>query len=295
MNQYKWTILTIMLFIFFKSVSAQSEEKSKHELSVFGKGSFSSLTYNHIDNMKLNNKYAIGGGLQYSLYIGRKWSISVGAEYQQYRAEALFSDLSDSYRTTDIEGTEFDFQFYTPSYKEQQLIDMVDIPVMFRYETATPFTNSFIYYAIGIQWGIPLSSEYKATAYGLETSGHFQQWDATLDMPAFMGFGEWNTVRGKKQTLDINNAYSLLLEIGFKQRLNEKQNVYVAFYSDFGLNNLVKEKSSYSALVEYNSENPMVFEMNPLFYSAPQQQGQPYATKVKIKALGIKIQYSLNL
>lgn len=295
MNQYKLTYLTLILLLSFGAVTAQNETGKEQEFSVYGKGIFNSLKYDLPDWGDRNNGYGAGLGLQYSLYLKSRWSVSAGLEYQQYRSEALLSGFNDHYQTTDTEGADFDFYSSAGTYKEKQWIDMVNIPVMLRYETPTPWTNSLIYGGFGLQLGIPVASKYKATAENLKTSGYFPQWDAMIDNPAFMGFGSWGTVKSRKQKLDIRNSYSLLFELGFKQQLNEKQNLYLSFYADLGLNQLTKENKPSSALVEYNVDNPTEFQFNPLFYSAPQAQEEAYVTKPKITGFGIKIQYAFKL
>ena len=295
MNQYRLMFLTIMLLLSFGAVTAQNETRKEQEFSVYGKGFFSFLRYNLPEGANLNKGNGAGLGVQYSLSLKRRWSVSAGVEYQQYRSEVLLHGFSDSYQTTDAEGTDFDFYSYANTYKEKQWVDMVNIPILFRYETPTPWTNAFIYGAVGFQLGIPVSSKYKAIAEDLKTSGYFQQWDAMLDNPGFMGFGNWGTVGNDKQELDVRNSYSLLFEVGFKQQLNEKRNLYLGFYADLGLNSLAKESSSSSALTAYDADNPTDFKFNPLFYSAPHAQGEAYVTKPKIQGFGIKIQYAFKL
>lgn len=295
MNQYNLRFLTIILLLSFGAVTAQNKTGKEQEFSVYGKGIFNSMKYDLPKSADINKGYGVGFGFQYALYINGKWSVSAGIEYQQYRSEAILSGVNDSYMTTDAEGTDFDFQSSSDTYNEKQWIDMVNIPVMFRYETPTPWTNAFIYGAAGIGLGIPVSSKFKATAEDLKTSGYFQQWDATLNDPAFMGFGNWGTIQNSKQDLDIRSNYSFLLEVGLKQQLNKQQCLYAGFYADLGLNNLTKKNAPSSALIEYDADNPTEFQFNPLFYSAPQTQGEAYVTNPKIRGLGIKIQYAFKL
>jgi len=295
MNQYRLMFLTIMLLLFFGTVTAQDETSIEQEFSVYGKGIFNSLKYDLPEGADLNKGNGAGLGVQYSLYLNTRWSVSAGFEYQQYRSEALFTNFGDYYSTTDPEGTDFDFYASVNTYKEKQWFGMVNIPILFQYETPTPWTNAFIYGAIGFQLGIPVSSNYKATAEDLNTSGYFQQWDAMLDNPGFMGFGNWGTVGGDKKQLDIRNSCALLLEVGFKQQINKQRNLYVGFYADLGLNSLAKKSSSSFALIEYDADNPTDFKFNPLFYSAPQAKGEVYVTNPKIQGFGIKIQYAFKL
>ncbi len=295
MNQYKLMFLTIILLLSFGAVTAQNETRKEQELSVYGKGIFNSLKYKLPERAELNKGYGVDFGVQYALYLNSNWSVSAGLEYQQYRSEAILSGFNDSYSTTDAEGTDFDFRSSADTYKEQQWADMINIPLTLRFETPTSLSNSSIYSAVGFQFGIPVSAKYMATAENLKTSGYFEQWDATLNGPAFMGFGSWGTKQGNKQELDIRNSYFLLMEVGLKQQLNKKQSLYVGFYADLGLNQITKGSASSSALIEFDVDNPTEFKFNPLFYSATHAQGEAYATKPKIQGFGIKIQYAIKL
>lgn len=295
MNQYRLIYLALILLLSFGTVTAQNETGKDQEFSIYGKGIFNSLKYGLPDGADLNNGNGAGLGLQYSLYLTSRWSASAGLEYQQYRSEARLSDFNDHYQTTDAEGADFNFYFSADTYREKQWVDMVNIPLMLLYEAPALGTNSLIFGGIGFQLGIPVTSKYKATAENLKTSGYFPQWDAMIDNPAFMGFGSWGTMNSSKQKLNIRNNYSLLLELGFKQQLNEKRNLYLSFYADLGLNQLTKANHSSSALVEYKVDNPTEFQFNPLFYSSPQAQGETYATKPKIQGFGIKIRYAFKL
>jgi len=295
MSQYRLIFLSIVLLLSFGIVTAQNETRKGQEFSVYGKGIFNSLEYNLPEGADLNRGNGVGLGVQYSLYLSSSWSVSAGLEYQQYRSKAILSDFNDFYRTTDAEETDFDFYSSADTYREQQWVDMVNIPILFRYETPMPWSSAFIYGAAGFQLGIPVSSKYKATAEDLKTSGYFEQWDAMLYNPAFIGFGSWGTMESDKQKLDIRNSYSLLLEVGLKQQLNKNQNLYVGFYADLGLNKLTKENAPSSALIEYHINNPTEFGFNPLFNSAPHALGETYATNPKIRGFGIKIQYAFKL
>lgn len=295
MNQYKLMFLTIMLLLSFGAVTAQESTKKKQELSVYGKGFLNSLKYDLSGGTDVISGAGVGLGLQYALYMNNNWSVSAGLEYQQYHSKAVLRGFSDSYQTTDIEGADFDFYCSADRYEEKQSVNMLNIPIVFRYETPAPWINTYIYGAAGFQLGIPVSSKYNATAENLITTGYYQQWDAMLFNPSFMGFGSWGTIERNNQELDFGRSYTLLFEVGFKHQLEGGQNIYIGYYADLGLTELIKDSNSVHALIEYDADNPMEFKLNPLVYSAPQAQGEAYITRPKIRGFGIKIQYAFEL
>ena len=286
-----------MLMLSFGAASAQpeSEPEKMSELSFYGKVAFNGLDYQLTGEATRNNRLGAGLGIQYAHYLNKNWSISAGLEYQQYRSEAILSNFSDYYGTTDTEEADFNFRSSADTYKEWQGVDMVNIPLLLQYETSSLWATASIYASVGFQLGIPVFSKYKSTAYGLKTSGYYPQWDALLENPSFMGFGSWGTVKSSKQKLDIRNSNSLLLEIGFKQQLNAKQDLYFGFYADLGLNNLNKNSKTSSALIEYEAGNPTNFQFNSVLNSSPQAQGETYGKKLKNQEFGLKIRYAFKL
>nr|WP_321357912.1 hypothetical protein [uncultured Draconibacterium sp.] len=295
MNHIKLICLSILLLLSCGAVTAQKTTSRKQELSVYGKGFYSTLKYDVLGKAEPNNGFGMGFGIEYTLYLNTRWSFSTGGEYQQYRSSVIFYNFNDHYQAIDAENSNFDFYTSADVYKEKQSVGVINIPLLFRYETPSPWTNTFIFGSAGVQLGIPVRSKYEATVENLKTSGYFQQWDAMLNNPKFMGFGSWGTVQRSNQDLDIRNSYSILFELGFKKELNEKENIYLGYYADLGLNQLTKDSSSPSALIQYDVDNPTEFQLKTLFNSAPQAQGETYASKPKIRGFGIKIRYAFKL
>ena len=294
MKPYKFIFLSIIVLLSFGTVTAQEETRNNQELSFYGKGLLNSLKYDIGEGADITRGAGGGFGIQYCLYMSKKWSVSLGLGYEQYHSKVLLSGFTDHYQTSDMEGADFDFYSTVDSYEEKQSVAMLNLPVLFRYETSTPWLNTFIYGSAGFQLGIPFSSKYSATAQNLTTSGYFEQWDVMLANPAFMGFGSWGTIESKKKKLDFRSSYSFLFELGFKHELDGNSNIYIGYYADLGLNQLTKESTTLTSLIEYDADKPTEFELNPLFYSAPQAQGEAYVTKPKIRGFGMKIQYAFQ-
>lgn len=289
MNRYKSILFAGMLLPSRRTATAQgvAEEKKQHELSVYGKGALHSLNYRLTGDAKQNSRYGAGLVVRYARYLTSNWSVSAGLEYQLYRSEAVLYGFNGSYAAVDAEGDAFEFRSSAGTYREWQWVNMVNIPLQVQYE-------ALFYGSAGFQMGIPFLSKYKATASGLNTSAYYQQWDATLEAPRFMGFGSWGTVQSGKQELGLRNSYSVLLEVGLKQRVTEKRALYIGLYAELGLNNLAKKDIPASGLIGYDTDNPEGFRFSPVFYAAPTSGGEAYASGVKARALGLKLRYAFN-
>ena len=286
-------IVCAVLFLVTGAATAKTDSIQVKEISVYAKGAFNYLDYKLSQKGERNSRYGAGIGIQYARYLDQNWSVSAGLEYQYYRSETLLPDFSDAYATSDAEGDNFEFRSSAGSYREWQWISMLNIPLKIQYETKG--VQNRLYASAGIQLGIPVKSKYKATAYGLKTTGYYPQWDALLRDPRFMGFGTWGTVQSRKQKLDSRSSCSLLLELGYKQLLKAKRNLYVGVYADLGLNTLNKKSGNPSALIAYNAAKPTEFQMNSVLNSAPQANGTLYADKLKTTGFGVKLRYAFSL
>ncbi len=285
-------IFACLLLLPFGVATAQSDSTKMAELSVYITGAFPGIDYNLSQGGEQDSRYAGGIGIQYARYLNRNWSVSLGLEYQQYHSKAILESFNDSYSTTDIEGDDFEFIVAADSYHEELWIQMLSIPINLQYETNG--TGMRFYASTGIKIGIPVISEYRSSVSGMNTSGYYEQWDVLLESPKLAGFGNWGDMSSKKQKLDIKNSYSLLFELGIKQKIKAKQNLYVGIYSDLGLNNINRGDNLSLSLIGYNVEDPEGFQYRTIFDAAPNASGECFGTRLKVREYGLKIRYAFD-
>ncbi|KJF43259.1 hypothetical protein [Draconibacterium sediminis] len=290
LKRYKQILIaTLLLFSMVKS-GAQDSQIPQGELSFYLKEVNSMLHVELFDNG--SGETCFGAGVQYNYYVTRGLSFSGGLEYQPYRSKIILDDFTDSYSLIDSEGDDMIFRSSANLYRERHTVRMLNIPLLVQWETKGLSTSFFT--ATGIQLGIPLAANYKATVDGLETAGYFPQWDALLTSPRFMGFGEWDTQQSGKEKLKLKSSYSFLFELGIKQRLkNEFRHLYVSVYLELGLNDLKNEKNQ-QTLISYNVENPTDFHFSSVIYSYSQASGYNYVNKIKSQSVGFRIRYSFG-
>ena len=287
----KHIILSCTLLLSAGIIAAQQSNSLRNEISVYMNGGISYLKYDMDMDVKQDGRLGGGLGVQYALYLSSNWSVSAGAEYQQYHSETTFSDFEGYYPTTDSEGEDFEFRSSASSYQEKQMLDMLNIPLRIQYETTGKPTRFFA--STGIQWGIPVQTKYKVTATDLKTAGYYEQYDALLESPAFVGFGNWGTEVKDNRKLDIKNSFSLLFDLGIKQQIKENEDLYIGLYAEFGLNELNKESSPSKELISYDTENPTEFQFESITNASPGGQGKVYADKLKTIGFGLKVRYTL--
>lgn len=290
-NQYKQVLIAVFLLLSAGTATAQYYQLPKGEVSVYLKGLNSQLSIDMRETADSDTRFGAGAGVQYSYYISRNWSLSGALEYQSYRSETILDNFADSYSVSDAEGDNMIFRSSADVYHERQSVGMLNIPLRIQWETTGYSTRLFA--ASGIQLGLPLAANYKATAFGLETSGYFPQWDALLTSPRFMGFGSWSTKHSGKEKLKLKNSYSVLFELGIKQQLKAFRHLYVSAYVELGLNDLAKA-SDPQALMGYNVDSPIDFQHGSVIYSSPQAAGNNYAGKVSSQSFGFKMRYAFS-
>jgi len=275
------------------SLNAQEVQVPETELSVYMKGPFSRINFGMDQGGEDKNRFGLGVGVQFAKYLSYDWSVSAAVEYQAYRTEAVFTNLSDSYATIDMEGENFEFRYSANMLIERQRASYVNIPIRVQYEKGN--LNNKFYASTGLAIGLPIGSSYKSRVYGLSTSGYYPQWDALLETPKFAGFGSWGNQVSGKQELKLKTSYSFLLEAGLKHYMRARQNLYVGVFADLPLNKIYKRDKKEPSLVAYNEDAPTQFIYNSVLDAVPGGQGKGYAEDVKTIALGIKLRYSFDL
>ncbi|PTN09036.1 outer membrane beta-barrel protein [Mangrovibacterium marinum] len=291
-NRYKQLVIAALLLLSARAATAQEYRLPEGELSVYLKGPYANLNVDMNGAGDNNSRFGAGLGVQYSRYLNPTWSVSAALEYQSYRAKTVLEGIADAYSLTDLEGDNMVFRTSASTYREWQSAGMLNVPLRIQWENNAPGAHLFA--AAGLQLGFPVRARYKATAYGLETSGYFPQWDAELTSPRFMGFGSWGTQQSNKQKLKLKTSYSMLLELGFKQQLRSMRNLYVSAYLELGLNDIAKTNNNQQPLINYDPAKPTQFGYASLLNSSQQTTGTRYTGKVKTQGFGVKMRYAFS-
>ena len=274
--------LCLFVILLYQGLSAQSSS----EISVHMKGQFSKLKYDYPGDNDMDNGYAFG--INYAYYLNENWSLSTGAEYQKFTSNTSLSDVDGKVRATDQEGENFEFRYSTSRYVEDQEVSFINIPLKVQYETSGPVA---FYAAGGVKVGLNLHSSSEYRALNLTTSGYYKQYEAVLNDPKFIGFGDFGTYEGESN-FEFDTNYILNLETGIKLDAGYSESLYVGLFIDYGLNDLKKD-SLQSGLFEYNSENPTVFRNTGILYAI--NDNNPFVDEIKTISFGLKIRYGFKI
>lgn len=281
LSVYKILIMTITI------VSAgKIHGQSKNEFSVHLKGPFSTLYYeNEQDKQSLGN--GLGFGVNYSYYLINNWSLATGVEFQSFEGSVHYTSIKDAYQTVDIEGEEFEFRYELQNFWEEQSVYYLNIPIRVQYES----TGQIRFFAAGgAKIGFNVKSEYESNVSSLTTSGYYEQYDAELTAPEFMGFGQFKEIEKGKKSLELKTNYMINLESGVKFLLDKDRAFYMGLFLDYGLNDISESNSG--NLVSYNSEDPTMFPTESILSATGNET--EYISKVRAVAFGLKIQYAFQ-
>lgn len=278
----KQLILYALCFVSYQALMAQNSS----EISLHVKGQFSKLSYDYPGgNNEMENGYGVG--INYAYYLNENWSLSTGAEYQSFTTNAYSSMINGSSLTTDSEGEDFEFRYSASRYVEDQEATFINIPVKIQYESS----GSVAFYAAGgLKLGFNVEADYDYRALDLSTSGYYEQYDAELKDPRFIGFGDFGTYEGKSE-FELDTNFILNLETGVKLETGYNQNLYVGVFLDYGLNDLKKD-SREASLFTYNPEEPTAFRNAGILYAT--DGINPIVREIKTIAFGLKLKYGLK-
>lgn len=276
------------LFIIFSFVSSQLAGQRKvglrtaNELSLYAGAGLSQLKYEALSSP------AAGGlaGLGYRYYLSGQWSLGTGAELQLYTTRITLDQVRGSSDARDVEGSSFQFRYEAKNYREDQRAYYIAVPLNVQFETGASKTSWYM--NIGGKVAYNIHARYQAKASGLTTTGYYPQWNVELADPAFMGFGQWDDARSAKNDFKTKTAFLLSVETGIKTR----DRFYLGVYADYGLNNIL-EAGERHAVIRYVTDSPTAFSYQSV-PAALDAEGKPWAQKLNLLSLGIKLRYILN-
>jgi len=257
-------------------------QTNNSEFSINASGIFSQLDYDLPDGyLDKDRGWSVGVG--YAYYLTPQWSINLEGNYQKYSSTAIINSTGGSYTTTDYENESFEFRYAANDYQEGQELDVIHIPLTLQFQTDG---DTKFYVRAGAQVGIAFNSTYNSSIGILSTSGYYEQYDAELFDPLFMGLGEFSDVNQKDKELDWDMFYSAVLETGVKTEVGDARYLYIGFFVNYGLNTMNAEETG-ASLINYEKASPNNFSLGSIFESG-------IAQDAGLQSFGIKLRYALG-
>ena len=209
-------------------------------------------------------------GLNYAYYFHENWGVMVGVAFDYFGDKATLNSMYEWQGQIDTDGEMYDHRVYAHDWTEYQHIGQVAIPVgiQMMYPVNKKEQPTKIYAGLGVQVGLPVLKQYKASSGSIEHRGWYPQWnmevadqtdrdfytEQTGDMPtgdkmslkavtvgvyADLGVAipiaqQWDLLLGAFAKVTCNNIYDGSKELGWRNEdavLPYRQHTFMEDYA----------------------------------------------------------------
>ena len=248
---------------------------AQHEICLDGGGGISVMLYkSNAGKNRINIGYA--GGLSYSFFsTNRTVAFRTGLEVTNYKAELQISSMKDAYDTRDMDGEPINFRYTVRDYSENISTLYLQIPLFLQFmNRGNNLISKHRFYAdLGFKFGIPVRTELNVSSMNMTSSGYYYRYENEIDMPEFMGYGNFDVAGTKPSELKLNISIFASVELGMRWHLyHDMLFLYTGLYCDYGLNNISGVNASAdnqtdNHLINYNPEDPTAFTSSSLLFA----------------------------
>ena len=272
--------LIIATFCFFAGLGTL---QAQHELSFNAFGGYQPINLTFSQNGKTSGNIGFVAGIGYNYNINKQWSIGTGADLSLYSSSVDFAQLNDTHVDYDtFESTSFTFTADITNYKENVSMLLLEIPLTVRY--TLPVGKNSIYIMGGGKFGLPLSTNYTASAGNLTTTGgYYDENQVYHDVPEVFGTGKMEDQSG---SWVANTSIQLTVEAAYRFAIGAKMGLSVGVFCNYGLNNMQSKNTEFPIAFNVNSNKP---------YSSNSIINSNLVSAVKPLAIGLKLRFDLGL
>lgn len=226
-------LLIIGIVLLFNANTKAQE--AGHYLYMNAGGGFHNLSYDlQNGNEKGGFGYSLNAGYVY--FFNEHWGVQTGVGLQSFKPTSTINYLNHT-PSIDTDGAAYEYRTSYNSWKEQQRVLFLDIPIglQYRYKLSEKIR---LLTTAGVKISIPVKTNYKTTGGEIVTTGYYSQWNIILsDMPQH-GF---TTINGPLAgDVSLKPSYSGFADLGALYALSSRVNLYAGGYVSYGLNNVLK-------------------------------------------------------
>lgn len=238
----------IMGFCLFNFVVAMAQTPTQY-LHFNAGGGLHTLNYDMPNGIqKAKAGYTLNAA--YAYFFTPNWGVQGGLGIQSFGAQSTLNYFTEA-ADVDAENDAYLFRTLYTNWQEKQHAFMLNVPVAVQYRYAL---NSKISLAgsAGFQLGMPLSAKYKSVGGSITTTGYYSTWNVELaDIPEQ---GLSTTTDSYKGKIGLKPSVVSTLDLGAIYKLNEKIDLYLGAYFNYGLGEIEKAdtKLIYEKGAKYN-------------------------------------------
>jgi hypothetical protein len=277
-----------------QSSSLQTAKRIYHGISIDAGGGVSTMFAKSINaNFKDELGYNTMLGLHYALNFDNKWALLFGLNTGYIETVAAAGNLTESRdETTNFNHPVLTERSVTLAYTSnlqglKEINRMLNLQgsIMARYQTSTLVTTTGFYLAFGVKIGYGLWNSYKAQASSLQLA---------CDYPAFLqhfedikNFGTVENISREGSTKFSVPNTALTLELGIKQELNTRSDMYLGVFVNYGLSSVMGKSDN--LLVSFESSGGAGFSYSGFLNSSVAKRGS-----IDRLQAGIKLGFTFN-
>lgn len=237
------------------AMGAIKEHNAKKSVYFNIESGLHSLRYD-LANGDKENKQGYTFNLGYNHFFLPNWGVKSGLGFSTFKSKAILNYKTNK-ASVDTDNESFNFRTQYSDWNEQQNLLLMDITLGLIYQL--PINEKWKFqFSFGPKLSFPVQAKYQTTGGVIKTTGYYQQYNVILsDMPQhnFKSLTEF-----PDNDIHINTVISAFADLGGVYKINEKFDLYLGAYIDYGLNNIIdaQNKSLYQEDGIYNG----VFESN---------------------------------
>lgn len=266
----------------------QSRDVRRHELSVYGKGGYSPLSYTLADNGTKSGSIGGGAGAGYVFNINPSLGIVTGIEMSTYSSEASFGSVSRTYRAGTDER-EMEFTYSLKDYRETQSVTLFSVPVMAQYSLPVGGGSTSFYVSGGFKLGFPVNATADIIPGIATTKVRFLHENVNYEKLPQNALLDNEKLPDLSRDVDLGLSVALSLETGVRFTLSDRIGLYTGLYFDYGLNSV--RKTDDRNLLEYEYS----FNVNESKLRSNSVLDSGLIDKVNLISIGLKLRIGFRL
>lgn len=249
-------LITLFALLLSISVFGQIERFS---LSINGGGSYT-LLLNSIPESKSTEKPGYTVNMQFRLAISHSFALGLGAGYSNYSSEISLDKYYSATSTTDNEGDKYEYRLYGTNLKENQSIDMFEIPFsMILQNQEHKRVKTFL--QLGVKAMLPIQSNFSTMSGDIESRGYYPKYNVELKNIPNHGFDLF-LLEGMSGKLSTKVGYAAIMEMGANISLGHTY-ITFAFFGSYGFSNISIPRELFTVGSVYQSLSSIATNVVP--------------------------------
>jgi uncharacterized protein YneR len=227
----------------------------------------------NLDNIEISNSFGYSVKVGYMHNLNSKFSLGIGVEVSQSFQEATaVNDFSYNTFLVDDTRSAFEHRLVTKGYVENQTLTAIQVPIFVQYKR--PITEKLSIYArAGVKHVLPQKFSAAATADQIKVSGYYPDFNLLIEDLPSRGFGTQN---GFDKSIDYEKKYFIMssFEIGLTFKMRPKNSIYIGFFADNALSNLVNNNID-DSFIGYSPNGISESQLNGVFSTKKNAEIRP--------------------